>query len=109
MPLFAFGPGKPGGIVEAPDIARVCASAMGLDLARLNERLFVDAVVNALEPVIEEARHLVQVIEVGTGVGVIGHLMIPISDQTFAQRVDTFFMHAHGGIDITIHPATDAV
>jgi alkaline phosphatase len=29
--------------VEAPDIARVCASAMGLDLARLNERLFVDA------------------------------------------------------------------
>jgi alkaline phosphatase len=43
VPLFAFGPGKPGGIVEAPDIARVCASAMGLDLARLNERLFVDA------------------------------------------------------------------
>jgi alkaline phosphatase len=43
VPLFAFGPGKPGGILEAPDIARVCASAMGLDLARLNERLFVDA------------------------------------------------------------------
>ena len=43
VPLFAFGPGKPGGILEAPDIARVCADAMGLDLTRLNERLFVDA------------------------------------------------------------------
>jgi alkaline phosphatase len=43
VPLYAFGPGKPGGVVEAIEIARVCAAAMGLDLARLNERLFVDA------------------------------------------------------------------
>jgi len=44
VPLHAFGPGKPaGGVVDAPDIARVCASAMGFDLQKLNRRLFVDA------------------------------------------------------------------
>jgi alkaline phosphatase len=43
VPLHAFGPGKPGGVLEAPDIARVCASAMGFDLQKLTERLFVDA------------------------------------------------------------------
>ena len=43
VPLFAFGPGKPAGLLEAPDIARVCARSMGLNLNRLNQRLFVDA------------------------------------------------------------------
>jgi alkaline phosphatase len=43
VPLHAFGPGKPGGVVDAPDIGRICASAMGIDLQRLNHRLFVDA------------------------------------------------------------------
>lgn len=43
VPLFAFGPGKPGGVLDAPQIAHVCADALGLDLARLNERLFVEA------------------------------------------------------------------
>jgi len=43
VPLFAFGPGKPGGVVDAPDIARVCARAMGFDLEKLNRRLFVEA------------------------------------------------------------------
>jgi alkaline phosphatase len=43
VPLHAFGPGKPGGVVEAPDIARVCAAAMGFDLEKLNRRLFVEA------------------------------------------------------------------
>ena len=43
VPLHAYGPGKPGGVVDAPYIARVCASAMGLDLQKLNRRLFVDA------------------------------------------------------------------
>jgi alkaline phosphatase len=43
VPLFAFGPGKPGGVVDAPDIARVCAAAMGFDLEKLNRRLFVEA------------------------------------------------------------------
>jgi alkaline phosphatase len=44
VPLHAFGPGKPaGGVVDAPDIARVCASAMGFDLEKLSRRLFVDA------------------------------------------------------------------
>jgi alkaline phosphatase len=43
VPLFAFGPGRPGGVLDAPQIAAVCAEAIGLDLARLNERLFVEA------------------------------------------------------------------
>jgi len=43
VPLFAFGPGKPGGVVDAPDIARICAAAMGFDLEKLNRRLFVEA------------------------------------------------------------------
>jgi alkaline phosphatase len=43
VPLFAFGPGKPSGVLDAPDIARVCAAAMGFDLEKLNRRLFVEA------------------------------------------------------------------
>ncbi len=30
-------------MIDAPEIARVCASAMGFDLEKLNRRLFVDA------------------------------------------------------------------
>jgi len=43
VPLHAFGPGKPSGVVAAPDIARVCADAMGFDLHKLTQRLFVPA------------------------------------------------------------------
>jgi alkaline phosphatase len=43
VPLHAFGPGKPSGMIDAPDIARVCAVAMGFDILKLNQRLFVDA------------------------------------------------------------------
>ena len=43
VPLHAFGPGKPGGVVDAPYIGRLCAAVMGLDLQKLNRRLFVDA------------------------------------------------------------------
>jgi alkaline phosphatase len=43
VPLHAFGPGKPSGVLAAPDIARVCADAMGLNLQKLTRRLFVDA------------------------------------------------------------------
>lgn len=42
VPLFAYGPGKPQGLLDGPDIATVCARALGLNLARLNDRLFVD-------------------------------------------------------------------
>jgi alkaline phosphatase len=42
VPLYAFGPGKPAGALEAPDIGKVCAQAMGLSLSRLNDRLFAD-------------------------------------------------------------------
>ncbi len=45
VPLHAFGPGRPaGGVIEAPEIAKICARAMGLDLETLNRRLFVDAI-----------------------------------------------------------------
>jgi alkaline phosphatase len=43
VPLHAFGPGRPFGVIDGPDVARVCAGAMGLDMAKLNQRLFVDA------------------------------------------------------------------
>jgi alkaline phosphatase len=43
VPLFAFGPGHPTGLIDAPAVGVLCAQAMGLDLARLTARLFVDA------------------------------------------------------------------
>lgn len=43
VPLFAYGPAKPTGLLDGPDIGRVSADALGLDLNRLNRRLFVDA------------------------------------------------------------------
>ena len=42
VPLHGFGPGKPSGVVDGPEIARICASAMGLNLEKLNGRLFVE-------------------------------------------------------------------
>lgn len=43
VPMFAFGPGKPTGLQDAPAIGSVCARSMGLNLNKLNQRLFVDA------------------------------------------------------------------
>ena len=43
VPLFAFGPGRPVGLVDGPDVGRITARALGLDLDRLNERLFQEA------------------------------------------------------------------
>jgi alkaline phosphatase len=43
VPLHAFGPGKPSGVLGAPEIGRVCAAAMGFDLEKLNRRLFIEA------------------------------------------------------------------
>ncbi len=43
VPLFAYGPGKHGGLYDAPEIGALTATALGLDLAQLNQRLFVDA------------------------------------------------------------------
>ncbi len=43
VPLFAFGPHRPAGLVDGPDIGRICARALGLSLERLNARLFVEA------------------------------------------------------------------
>lgn len=43
VPLFAFGPGKPAGLYEAPSIGRLAMTALGIDRDALNARLFVDA------------------------------------------------------------------
>lgn len=43
VPLFAYGPHRPAGLVDGPDIGHICARALGLSLDRLNARLFVDA------------------------------------------------------------------
>jgi alkaline phosphatase len=43
VPLHAFGPGRPTGVVDGPEIGTLCAKVMGLELDKLNQRLFVDA------------------------------------------------------------------
>jgi len=43
VPLFAYGPGRPVGLVDAPDLGRRLAQAMGIDLAGLTRRLYVEA------------------------------------------------------------------
>ncbi|MDA8126168.1 MAG: alkaline phosphatase [Deltaproteobacteria bacterium] len=43
VPLFAYGPQSPKGLLDGPEIGRVTADALGLDLDRLNGRLFVEA------------------------------------------------------------------
>jgi alkaline phosphatase len=43
VPLFAFGPGRPVGLLDGPDIGKVCAQALGVNLDRLNARLFQEA------------------------------------------------------------------
>lgn len=43
VPLHAFGPGRPMGVVDGPDLGKVCAKVMGLELEKLNQRLFADA------------------------------------------------------------------
>ena len=43
VPLFAYGPGRPVGLIDGPRIGTLTAEALGLNLAVLNDRLFVDA------------------------------------------------------------------
>lgn len=40
VPLFAFGPRRPAGLLDGPDIGKTCARALDLNLDRLNARLF---------------------------------------------------------------------
>ena len=42
VPLGAFGPGRPVGLLDGPEIGRLTAAALGLDLRQLNRRLFVE-------------------------------------------------------------------
>jgi alkaline phosphatase len=43
VPLFAFGPGAPSGLIAAPDLGRAVAAALGVDLAAATDRLFAPA------------------------------------------------------------------
>jgi alkaline phosphatase len=43
VPLYAYGPGSPKGLQDAPEIGKLCAAALGIDLDAVNRRLFVDA------------------------------------------------------------------
>jgi alkaline phosphatase len=43
VPLHAFGPGRPAGLVDGPEIGKICAAALGLDLDKVTSRLFVEA------------------------------------------------------------------
>ena len=63
VPLFAYGPGRPVGLFDGPEIGKVTARALGLDLERLSARLFVD-----LERAIGDARVSVEAGESGNRV-----------------------------------------
>ena len=43
VPLFAFGPGRPSGVLEALQIGLVVAQALGADLRALDQRLYAPA------------------------------------------------------------------
>jgi alkaline phosphatase len=43
VPLFAYGPGSPRGLVDGPEIGKITADALGINLDNLNKRLFVEA------------------------------------------------------------------
>ncbi|MGQ9689241.1 MAG: alkaline phosphatase [Desulfobaccales bacterium] len=43
VPLFAYGPHRPVGLLDAPEIGRLCARVLGIDLEALNQRLFQEA------------------------------------------------------------------
>jgi alkaline phosphatase len=43
VPLYAFGPGAPAGLVSAPELGQAVAAALGVDLAAATERLFAPA------------------------------------------------------------------
>lgn len=43
VPLHAYGPGKPMGRLDGPEIGKTCARALGLDLDALTNRLYADA------------------------------------------------------------------
>ena len=43
VPLWAFGPSRPVGLVDNTELATIVAAALGFDLANTTARLFVDA------------------------------------------------------------------
>ncbi len=43
VPLFAYGPGRPAGLLEAPQVAQTIAKALGVNLRALDQRLFAEA------------------------------------------------------------------
>jgi alkaline phosphatase len=60
VPLFAFGPDRPVGLFDGPEIGKLTARALGLDLDALNHRLYVD-----VERALTDARVKVEVGESG--------------------------------------------
>ena len=43
VPLYAYGPGSPQGLLDGPEIGILTAEALGLDMTALNKRLFMEA------------------------------------------------------------------
>jgi alkaline phosphatase len=43
VPLFAYGPNSPKGLLDGPEIGKITAEALGIDLDRVSKRLFVEA------------------------------------------------------------------
>jgi alkaline phosphatase len=43
VPLYAYGPGSPKGLLDGPEIGLVTAKALDIDMDMLNKRLFVEA------------------------------------------------------------------
>lgn len=41
--LYAYGPGKPAGLIENTKLAYICGTAMGFDLDQVDKKLFIEA------------------------------------------------------------------
>lgn len=72
--LYAYGPGKPSGLIDNTDVAKYAAAALGLDLAKAQKQLFMDitAALSDVEGVdaelnVDDAANPVLVITKGAG------------------------------------------
>ena len=69
-------------------------------------RLVHHAIVDALQPVVEEADQLVVPVEVRARVRVVRERVDPVADERPARR-RAALLHSQRGVDVLVHPAAD--
>ena len=99
-------PGRLGQPLPGPD--RRERLGLGPVVAERDQaRLVHDAVVDALQPVVEEADQLVVPVDMWRRVGLVGRVMDPVADERLARRVRAALEHSQRGVDVLVHPAAD--